>query len=202
MIAAPDDAPGGLDRREVVRELLRDRRDLLVVAGLGSTAWDVTAAGDHPRNFPLWGAMGGAAMIGFGLALARPDDPVAVITGDGEQLMGLGALATIGVGGPANLSLIVIDNRRYGETGMQPTHTAYGVDLPAVALASRFRWAETLGDMTAVGALRAKIHGRVGPGFASIRVAAEELEKVLPPRDGVILKARFREALGLGAGSK
>ena len=48
-----------LRRREVVEELLKDRGDMLVVAGLGACAWDVTAAGDHPLNFPLWGAMGG-----------------------------------------------------------------------------------------------------------------------------------------------
>ena len=77
----PADRQGGLDRRAVVAALLADRGDLLVVSGLGSTTWDVAAAGDHPRNFYLWGAMGGAAMIGLGLALARPKEPVVVITG-------------------------------------------------------------------------------------------------------------------------
>ncbi|MCK5274215.1 MAG: aldehyde dehydrogenase, partial [Alphaproteobacteria bacterium] len=89
-----------LDRREVVKALLADRGELLVVPGLGSATWDATAADGDPRNFYLWGAMGGAAMIGLGLALAQPARPVAVITGDGEQLMGLGGLATIGVRRP------------------------------------------------------------------------------------------------------
>ncbi|TMG72554.1 MAG: aldehyde dehydrogenase, partial [Betaproteobacteria bacterium] len=101
-----------LHRRDVVKELLRERQDLLVVAGLGSTAWDITAAGDSPLSFPLWGAMGQAAMIGLGLALAQPERRVLVITGDGEMLMGLGALATIGVQQPANLTVVVIDNER------------------------------------------------------------------------------------------
>ena len=127
-----------LHRREVVGSLLKNRKDLLVIAGLGSTAWDITAAGDSDLNFPLWGAMGQAAMIGLGLALAQPKRRVLVITGDGEMLMGLGSLATIGVQKPANLSIVVIDNGRYGETGMQATHTASGVDLAAVALACSF----------------------------------------------------------------
>ncbi|HVZ49133.1 MAG TPA: thiamine pyrophosphate-dependent enzyme, partial [Gemmatimonadaceae bacterium] len=76
-----------LDRRAVVRRLLAQRGDGLVVAGLGSPAWDVTAAGDDDRNFYLWGAMGGAVMIGLGVALAQPKMPVLVITGDGEMLM-------------------------------------------------------------------------------------------------------------------
>ena len=122
-----------LRRREVVGSLLKDRKDLLVVAGLGSTAWDITAAGDHDLGFPLWGAMGQAAMIGLGLAIAQPKRRVLVITGDGEMLMGLGALATIGVQHPKNLTVVVIDNERYGETGMQHTHTAHGVDLAGVA---------------------------------------------------------------------
>ena len=80
-----------------MRVLLDGRGELLLVTGLGSTTWDAAAIGDDARNFYLWGAMGGAAMLGLGLALARPERRVLVVTGDGEMLMGLGALATIGV---------------------------------------------------------------------------------------------------------
>jgi thiamine pyrophosphate-dependent acetolactate synthase large subunit-like protein len=141
-----------LRRREVARVLLADRGDLLVVAGLGSTAWDVTAAGDHPLNFPLWGAMGGAAALGLGLALAQPDRRVLVISGDGEVLMGLGALATIAVQKPSNLALVAFDNERYGETGMQPTHTAHDVDLAAMARAAGIPVTGSVHDQAALAA--------------------------------------------------
>jgi thiamine pyrophosphate-dependent acetolactate synthase large subunit-like protein len=173
-----------LHRRKVVSSLLEDRKDLLVIAGLGSTAWDVTAAGDAPLNFPTWGAMGQAAMIGLGLALAQPQRRVLVVTGDGEMLMGLGSLATIGVQRPENLAIVVIDNERYGETGMQATHTAAGVDLEGVARACGLAvtdWESVL--------------ERPGPGFAVVKVAAEKIPLVLPPREGALLKARFRRAL-------
>jgi thiamine pyrophosphate-dependent acetolactate synthase large subunit-like protein len=189
-----------LRRRKVVEILLKKRKDLLVVAGLGSTAWDVTAAGDSPLSFPLWGAMGNAAMIGLGLALAQPARRVLVITGDGEMLMGLGSLATIGVQRPRNLSVVVIDNERYGETGMQATHTASGVDLAKVALACGFASAGQFRAPGELGPLRAKIHGAPGPHFAQIKVLAEKLPLVLPPRDGGMLKSRFRKAL-LGKGA-
>src|SRR5579884_3120773 len=92
------------ERRAAMAALLERRDDnLLVVPGLGSTTWDLAALGDNPRNFYLWGAMGGAAMIGLGLALAQPKRRVAVITGDGDMLMGLGALATIAAKRPRNL---------------------------------------------------------------------------------------------------
>lgn len=186
-----------LDRREVVRELLRDRGDLLVVAGLGSPAWDVAAAGDDAHNFYLWGAMGGAAMIGLGLALAQPTRRVAVITGDGEMLMGLGSLATIGARTPRNLSVIVLDNRHFGETGMQPSHTGLGTDLCAVARGCSFDWVAEAADMAAVAGIRDRLHGGSGCGFARIAIAAAGHERVLPERDGAKVKARFRQALGL-----
>jgi thiamine pyrophosphate-dependent acetolactate synthase large subunit-like protein len=184
-----------LHRRDVVRKLLEKRGGLLVVAGLGSTAWDITAAGDHDLSFPTWGAMGQAAMIGLGLALAQPKRRVLVITGDGEMLMGLGALATIGVQKPKNLTVAVIDNERYGETGMQATHTASGVDLAAVAKACGFRNSRTV---TKNIPLRETVHRTAGPNFLQIKVIAEKVPLVLPPQDGVLLKNRFRRAL-LGA---
>jgi thiamine pyrophosphate-dependent acetolactate synthase large subunit-like protein len=187
-----------LRRRDVVAQLLEGRGELLVVAGLGSTAWDCTAAGDHPLTFPLWGAMGQAAMMGLGLALAQPKRRVLVITGDGEMLMGMGSLATIGVQRPQNLSVVVIDNERYGETGMQATHTASGVDLAAIARACGIANVSTLTAAGEIAALRTAVHGTAGPNFATVKVVAEKIPIVLPPRDGGLLKARFRRAL-LGA---
>jgi thiamine pyrophosphate-dependent acetolactate synthase large subunit-like protein len=184
-----------LRRREVARALLADRGDLLVVAGLGSTAWDVTAAGDHPLTFPLWGAMGGAAMLGLGLALAQPERRVLVITGDGELLMGLGSLATIAVQRPPNLAIVVFDNERYGETGMQATHTAHGVDLAGVAAACGFPITGTLRETSEVETALPAIRTAPGPLLYVAKVRAEALPFAPPPKDGAYLKDRFRGAL-------
>ena len=169
--------------------MLKNRKDLLVVAGLGSTAWDITAAGDSPLSFPMWGAMGQAAMIGLGLALAQPKRRVLVITGDGEMLMGLGSLATIGVQQPPNLTVVVIDNERYGETGMQETHTAHGVDLDGRRALLRPQGGRLQRPR------RQRSTRRRGPHFAAVKVDAEKIPLVLPPREGALLKARFRRAL-------
>ena len=125
-----------LDRRAATARLLRDRGDALVVTGLGNPTYDVAAAGDTPLNFYFWAAMGGAAMAGLGLALAQPRRRVLVVTGDGEMLMGLGSLATIGAEQPSNLGIVVLDNEHYGETGMQVAHTGRGVDLAGIAAAT------------------------------------------------------------------
>ena len=184
-----------LRRREVVAQLLADRGDMLVVGGLGAPAWDITSTGDHPLSFPMWGAMGGAAMIGLGLALAQPKRTVLVVTGDGEMLMGIGAVATIAVMKPRNLSIVVLDNERYGETGMQETHTGHGVDLAGMAKAAGF--ARTMNARTPahVKQVARRVRAGEGPFFAQVKVDAEKLPLVLPPREGSYIKNRFRVAL-------
>jgi thiamine pyrophosphate-dependent acetolactate synthase large subunit-like protein len=185
-----------LERREFVRQLLIDRGDLLVVSGLGSATYDVAAAGDHALNFYLWGAMGGTAMIGLGLALARPDRRVVVLTGDGDMLMGIGSLATIGVKQPNNLCIIVLDNAHYGETGMQASATQSGIDLVATALACRFRQARAVSRIAEAAGVRALLHSGEGPILVSAHISAEDTPRVLPLRDGHAIKQRFIDALG------
>jgi len=184
-----------LQRREVVAAILRQRGDALVITGLGSPTWDACAAGDDVRNFYLWGGMGGAPMIGLGLALAQPQRRVLVLTGDGEMLMGVGSLATIGVQRPANLSIVVLDNEHYGETGMQATHTGAGVDLAAIAKASLFAETATLRTQADLQAFIPKLYASQGPVFASVKVSTDKVPMTLPLRDGTHIKNRFREAL-------
>jgi len=186
---------GSLDRRAVVAELLRDPGDLLVISGLGSATYDVGAAGDRVLNFYLWGAMGGAAMIGLGLARAQPRRHVLVLTGDGEMLMGMGALATLAAARLPNLAVAVLDNARFGETGAQRSHTGLGADLAAVAAACGWGTVATAQDMDAVAALRPRL--RAEPLFAVLKISPAEVPRHLPPRDGAYLADRFRRALGV-----
>lgn len=184
-----------LDRRAAVDELLRERGTLLVVSGLGGTTWDVAASGDHARNFYLWGGMGTAVSVGLGLALAQPRHRVLVITGDGEMLMGVGSLATVAAQAPANLAIAVIDNERYGETGGQLTHTAHTTSLTAMARGAGIANSETLSSLADVSAFRQRFTTAPGPHFADIKVASANAGMVLPPRDGVVIKHRFRTAV-------
>jgi thiamine pyrophosphate-dependent acetolactate synthase large subunit-like protein len=186
-----------LDRRQAVATLLNERDGLLVVCGLGSPSYDVHAAGDHDANYYLWGAMGAAALIGLGLAQARPDRIVAAITGDGEQLMGLGGLATIAVAKPKNLVVIVIDNGHFGETGMQMSHTGRGIELARIAEACGIE--ATIARRPAdLEAMRLGLRRMgTGPRLFVVKVKAEAVPRSLPIRDAVHLKNRLRGHLGL-----
>ena len=188
-----------LDRRRVVSALLAERKDMIAVGGLGASTYDIAAAGDHDRNFYLWGAMGGAVMIGLGIALAQPKLPVVVITGDGEMLMGMGSLATVGLQKPSNLSIIVLDNEVYGETGGQASHTAATVDLVGVARSCGIPDARAMATMAEIQAFAAAMQDvSSGPRFASVKIDSANLERVLSSRDGQFTVTRIRGALGFG----
>jgi thiamine pyrophosphate-dependent acetolactate synthase large subunit-like protein len=186
-----------LERRSAVAALLTDRRDLLVVTGLGSPSYDAFAAGDHPGNYYLWAAMGSAVMVGFGIAMAQPDKPVLVLTGDGEMLMGIGSLATVALKAPKNLTIVVLDNGHYGETGMQLSHSGQGVELDTVAAAFTWPWTRRVTDMIGLDELRMRAHQRAGLSFATIKISLDNPARALPSRDGVAIKNRFRANLGL-----
>ncbi|MCP3911102.1 MAG: aldehyde dehydrogenase [Actinomycetia bacterium] len=187
---------GRLDRRVVAAAAIvgADDEGLLVVSGLGAPTWDVAAAGDRDLTFPLWGAMGGAVMIGLGLAVARPDHRVLVVTGDGELLMGLGSLSTVGSVAPINLGVLVLDNERYGETGMQATHTSGSTDLAGVATACGFRATQTT-DESELEAAIDLVRAGPGPALVVVKVSTDIPTQVVPPRDGTHLVERFRAAL-------
>ena len=189
-----EDRKGTLDRREVVKAIVDRRGDALIVTGLGSSCYDLGVY-DHPNTFYLWGAMGAAAMIGLGLALAQPTRRVIVVTGDGEMLMGLGSLATIGAHRPKNLSIVVMDNELYAETGMQPTHTARGVSLAAVAKGACFSVAETIYSEVELERGVGALYETPGTVLLDVKVSSKRYPMSTRMRDGVHIKNRFRENL-------
>jgi thiamine pyrophosphate-dependent acetolactate synthase large subunit-like protein len=185
-----------LNRRVAVKRILRDRQqDVLVVTSLGNPTFDVCAAGDTPQNFYLWGAMGGAVTFGLGVALAQPKKRVVVFVGDGEMMMGLGSLATVGVDKPSNLSIVVIDNEHYAETGMQLAHAGRGVDITAIARAAGFQNAATIESEGELEEFVDILLKATGPVLATVKVGTDPEPTSLPPRDGPWLRSRFREAL-------
>ncbi len=180
-----------LERRGAVHRLLAERSpDLLVVAGLGSAIWDAETAGETPLNFYLLGAMGSATPTALGLATAQPEKRVLALVGDAELAMGMWALATIGWRKPENLSVVCLDNGRFGETGGQVSHTGLNLDLAGVAAASGFQTVRRV-----IEDLRSLVMNGPGPVFGLVEITANMPPVQMPIRNGAIGMARFREAL-------
>jgi thiamine pyrophosphate-dependent acetolactate synthase large subunit-like protein len=184
-----------MDRRALVARLLNNRGNLMVITGIGSSTYDVAACGDHPLNFYIWSGLGCTPSVGLGLALAQPDRRVAIVTGDGDMLMALGSLATIGVKQPKNLSVVCLDNGHYSATGMQPSATSAGIDLAQAATACRLR-VEAVSDLSRADELRTLLHSGPGPILIHARVDADDQKRIIPSRDGLAIKHRFMQAAG------
>jgi thiamine pyrophosphate-dependent acetolactate synthase large subunit-like protein len=184
-----------LNRRYVVSQLLKNRKNSLIINGLGGTCWDVASLGDNELNFYVWGGMGNSCMIGLGLALSQPKRKVIVITGDGEMLMGIGSLATIAVKQPKNLSVVVFDNELYGETGKQKSHTGHCVDLSAIAIGAGIKNSSIIKTNDQLLFLSSNINLIKELTFSQIKINNEEGPLVLPIREGAYIKTRFRKAV-------
>jgi phosphonopyruvate decarboxylase len=195
--AAKAMAPGFvLDRRVAIPALVGRQQDFLHIAGLAGTAYDISALTDSGANsYGLAGAMGGACMIGLGLALARPDKRVLVTTGDGELLMSLGSLATIAVMNPPNLSILCVDNGHYGETGYQVSHTSLGVDLEAIAQGSGIKLTRTVASEADIAQGARILREGNATAFVLLRVKPTDPPKVKLNLDGASCRETFRKTL-------
>jgi thiamine pyrophosphate-dependent acetolactate synthase large subunit-like protein len=185
-----------LDRSKVVPALVGRADDFWIVSGLAGAFWEMAAMTNNGGNYyGLGGAMGAACMMGLGLALARPEKRVLVVTGDGELLMSLGSLATIGVINPPNLSILCVDNGHYGETGYQKSHTSRGVDIEKFAQGAGIKMTCTVAteDDIANGARMLRTGNGTAFVLASVRPA--DGLKVKASLDGAACRLRFRNAL-------
>jgi thiamine pyrophosphate-dependent acetolactate synthase large subunit-like protein len=185
-----------LDRREAVPALLGRHDDFLIVTGLAGTAKDIAAlTRDGAHAFTMAGAMGAACMMGLGLALARPEKRVLAITGDGELLMNLGALATIAVMNPANLSIVCVDNGHYGETGYQKSHTSLGVDLEKIAIGAGIKMTRTIGRAEEIPDGARLLRAGNGTAFVLLRVKPTDPPGFKRNMDPAACRIRFKTAL-------
>jgi thiamine pyrophosphate-dependent acetolactate synthase large subunit-like protein len=195
----PGDAPSDdfvLDRCQAVPALVGRHQDFLIVTGLAGTAKDIaalTSDGDH--IYTMAGAMGAAAMMGFGLALAQPARRVLVVTGDGELLMNVGALAAIAVQNPPNLSIVCVDNGHYGETGYQLSHTSLGVDLEKMAMGAGIKATRTVTREDQIEDAARVIRETNGTAFVCLRVKPTNPPTYRRLMDPAACRNRFRNAL-------
>jgi sulfopyruvate decarboxylase subunit beta len=158
-----------LTKTQTLEPLARLRTDEVVVATM-SVVRPWAQVSDSDLDFASAdSAMGHAADLALGIALAQPARTVVCLNGDGSMLMSLGTLVTIIASGATNLILFVLDNGTYEITGNQPTPGV--VDFVAMAQAAGFRRAYRFDDADAYQAALPTLLRGDGPVFACLRVA-------------------------------
>jgi thiamine pyrophosphate-dependent acetolactate synthase large subunit-like protein len=182
-----------LDRIDAVPKIIGKPGDVLFVAGLAGTSKDLAhITNDGPNFYGMAGAMGAAVSMALGLALARPDKKVVVATGDGELLMNIGALATVSIMNPPNLSILCVDNGHYGETGYQLSHTSLGVDLEQMAIGAGIKSTMTVESEDQIAAGARMLRESNGTCFVLLRVKPTDGPKVKRLMDPAASRVRFR----------
>ncbi|MEO8651063.1 MAG: thiamine pyrophosphate-dependent enzyme [Hyphomicrobiaceae bacterium] len=182
-----------LDRIDAVPKIIGKPGDTLFVAGLAGTSKDLAhITNDGPNFYGMAGAMGAAVSMALGLALARPDKKVVVATGDGELLMNIGALATVSVMNPPNLSILCVDNGHYGETGYQLSHTSLGVDLEQMAIGAGIKSTMTVESEDQIAAGARMLRESNGTCFVLLRVKPTDPLKFKRDLDPAATRVRFR----------
>ena len=186
-----------IERRSFVQKLMSNRKDdLRVVSGIGTSTWDLMSAGDNKKNFGFIGAMGQAVPFALGLSIAKPNLKIVLFTGDGDMLMSLGSIATIANHPTPNLTIIVMDNESYVETGSQPTATAGKTDLELIAKGAGFENVYTIKKQSENYKVLHTIYEEEGPSFVVVKCKAEQTSLVFPYSfDGVTSINRFMETM-------
>ncbi len=196
LVTLTEPPPSLLDRRDAVPALIGRHEDFLIVTGLAGTARDIAAlTSDGPNAFTMAGAMGGAASLGLGLALAQPTRRVLVVTGDGELLMNVGTLATIAVLNPPNLSILCVDNGHYGETGNQKSHTSLGVRLDRMAAGAGIAVVRTVNTDADIAEGARALRAQNATSFVLLRVKEGPPAAFKRNMSPAACRERFRGAL-------
>ena len=192
---------GLINRFKATRCLVDRAPQALIVAGPGNAKFDLAATGDRPRHFYIWNSLGLAPSIGLGLALAKPEQEIIVLDGDGGTLMNPGALMTTARLAPLNLLHIVWDNAQYQLTGGQPTATARVTNLAAMGRAMGLQHVASVTMMSEFEAGLEIWLKEPGPWLV-VAKTDNSPASARPPKDPVWIKLRFMEAIAAGALSR
>ena len=185
-----------LNRLQATRYIVQQLTDEPVIASLGNPKFDLFTAQDRPQNFYMWNSMGMASSMGLGLAMARPQQKVIILDGDGALLMNLNSLPTAAARAPRNLIHVIWDNRQFELTGGQPTHTAFGTDLAKLAQGAGFAQVETVETQEAFAGVFSRALREPGPWIIVAIIDAERATG-RPPKSPTYIKHRFMESLGV-----
>ncbi|MBI2491617.1 MAG: hypothetical protein HYV94_05905 [Candidatus Rokubacteria bacterium] len=183
-----------ISRREAIAEAVKQLGDEPLIHANGYICRESFSVADRPQNFYMIGSMGLASAIGLGVALARPARRAVVFDGDGNLLMNLGVVGTVGALAPKNFVHLVFDNEVYGSTGNQASPSR-AVRLDRIARAAGYRTAAAVTAPDEVGAALRAALATDGPHFVLVKVTTGEADVPRIPHTPHAIRDRFRAAV-------
>ena len=163
-------------RKEAIELCLDEIKEQPIIAANGFISRDLFNAKDRNTNFYMIGSMGLASSIGLGVALKTPKKKIFVFDGDGNILMNLGSLTTIGSLKPKNLIHMVFDNSVHESTGSQPTNTNF-VSIEKIAKACNYNQTYTVKTKNGFEKILRKIKKLKGPIMIVVKIQRSNGEK-------------------------
>ena len=195
MCALPMPVTSNIDRQKLLHRLFLEPTEWLFISGLAGASKDTAALTDDGINlFSMAGTMGAAVPMGLGMALSAPDKNIAVITGDGEMLMGIGALATVASMQPKNLKIVCVDNSMHGETGRQTGFTARTANLELIARGAGIERTMTISEVSHITEAAIFLsEPAAGPAFLVCRTTPTEPSAYKRNMNPGECRTRFRQ---------
>ena len=156
-------------KRDIMKEICIKNKNSIVISANGFISRDLYESYDKKSNFYMLGSMGLASSIALGIALKNPKRKIFVFDGDGNILMNLGSLVTIGSLKPKNLIHVIFDNNVHESTGGQPTNSNK-VYIHEIAKASHYTVFNAKNETQLENILK-KIRKIVGPIMIHVKIA-------------------------------
>ena len=181
-------------RYDAVKTIVECLQDEYIIACNGLISRELFTIKDRQRNFYMLGSMGIASAIGLGASLAKPNEKIIILAGDGNILMSLGTLATIGKSSPKNLIHIVLDNECHESTGGQATSSSI-TKLDIIAGSSGFTNNQYVDSTGMLRKILIKFLHQKGPSFIHVKVNKKKVEVPRVSLTPTEIKDRFMKEL-------
>tara|TARA_B100000530_G_scaffold217_1_gene184 strand:- start:1005 stop:1559 length:555 start_codon:yes stop_codon:yes gene_type:complete len=182
-----------LIRKEAMQIAIDEIGNNPIISANGFISRDLFNVNDKESNFYMIGSMGLASSIALGVAMKNTKKLIFVFDGDGNILMNLGSLVTIGSIKPKNLVHIIFDNGSHESTGGQPTNSKL-VKIKKIAESTNYHVFETENGLKFRKILR-NIKKNSGPTMIIVKIKTKKIVSQRITHTPPNIKKRFMNSI-------
>jgi len=182
-----------MNRRDAIEIISKKITNNVIISANGFMSRDLFDLCEKPSNFYMLGSMGLASSIGLGIAIKNPKKKIFVFDGDGNILMNLGSLTTIGNLKPKNLIHIIFDNNSHESTGGQPTSTNK-IQIDKIAKVVNYKIFKAENELQLLNIMK-RIEKVIGPIMILIKIKKSKKITGRVTIEPVNIKKRFIQSI-------